>query len=115
MQIGYTVNVNLFRGALMVKIITDSASDFEPNELKELMIDCIPLSVNFGDEEYKDNVTISKDEFFDKLKNTTETVKTSQPSLHLSLIHISEPTRQAEISYAVFCLKKKKKKTRKNI
>ena len=29
----------------------------------------------------------------------------------LSLIHISEPTRQAEISYAVFCLKKKKKKT----
>src|SRR5674476_747174 len=29
----------------------------------------------------------------------------------LSLIHISEPTRQAEISYAVFCLKKKKKST----
>src|SRR5674476_775304 len=26
----------------------------------------------------------------------------------LSLMHISEPTRQAEISYAVFCLKKKK-------
>src|SRR5678810_1308706 len=25
----------------------------------------------------------------------------------LSLIHISEPTRQSEISYAVFCLKKK--------
>src|SRR5665213_4378114 len=25
--------------------------------------------------------------------------------LDLSLIHISEPTRQAEISYAVFCLK----------
>ena len=31
----------------------------------------------------------------------------------LSLIHISEPTRQAEISYAVFCLKKKKNKERK--
>eukprot|EP01017_Pseudomicrothorax_dubius_P021111 TRINITY_DN22820_c0_g1_i1.p1 TRINITY_DN22820_c0_g1~~TRINITY_DN22820_c0_g1_i1.p1 ORF type:complete len:133 (-),score=17.76 TRINITY_DN22820_c0_g1_i1:8-406(-) len=28
--------------------------------------------------------------------------------MKLSLIHISEPTRQAEISYAVFCLKKKK-------
>src|SRR5665213_4131606 len=28
-------------------------------------------------------------------------------ALPLSLIHISEPTRQAEISYAVFCLKKK--------
>ena len=32
----------------------------------------------------------------------------------LSLIHISEPTRQAEISYAVFCLKKKKQKNNKN-
>ena len=33
--------------------------------------------------------------------------------LNLSLIHISEPTRQAEISYAVFCLKKKKTKMKK--
>src|SRR5659263_740275 len=35
----------------------------------------------------------------------------------LSLIHISEPTRLGMISYAVFCLKKKKtytKKTKKN-
>src|SRR5674476_1074165 len=30
-----------------------------------------------------------------------------RPTVSLSLIHISEPTRQAEISYAVFCLKKK--------
>src|SRR5665647_1646517 len=29
----------------------------------------------------------------------------------LSLIHISEPTRRTPISYAVFCLKKKKKFT----
>eukprot|EP00658_Telonema_sp_P-2_P008744 TRINITY_DN13300_c0_g2_i4.p1 TRINITY_DN13300_c0_g2~~TRINITY_DN13300_c0_g2_i4.p1 ORF type:complete len:113 (-),score=22.90 TRINITY_DN13300_c0_g2_i4:13-351(-) len=31
-------------------------------------------------------------------------------TLTLSLIHISEPTRLLSISYAVFCLKKKKKK-----
>ena len=30
--------------------------------------------------------------------------------LRLSLIHISEPTRRTPISYAVFCLKKKKRK-----
>eukprot|EP00658_Telonema_sp_P-2_P045310 TRINITY_DN33248_c0_g1_i1.p2 TRINITY_DN33248_c0_g1~~TRINITY_DN33248_c0_g1_i1.p2 ORF type:complete len:131 (-),score=44.23 TRINITY_DN33248_c0_g1_i1:28-420(-) len=30
-------------------------------------------------------------------------------NIHLSLIHISEPTRLLSISYAVFCLKKKKK------
>eukprot|EP00658_Telonema_sp_P-2_P071241 TRINITY_DN60540_c0_g1_i1.p1 TRINITY_DN60540_c0_g1~~TRINITY_DN60540_c0_g1_i1.p1 ORF type:complete len:271 (+),score=77.43 TRINITY_DN60540_c0_g1_i1:81-893(+) len=33
--------------------------------------------------------------------------------IHLSLIHISEPTRLLSISYAVFCLKKKKRQTRK--
>ena len=32
----------------------------------------------------------------------------------LSLIHISEPTRLGMISYAVFCLKKKKKIQNKN-
>src|SRR5664279_4031273 len=32
---------------------------------------------------------------------------------HLSLIHISEPTRRTPISYAVFCLKKNTKKTEK--
>src|SRR5678815_1164736 len=32
--------------------------------------------------------------------------------LELSLIHISEPTRLLSISYAVFCLKKKKKYAR---
>src|SRR5678816_2425472 len=31
---------------------------------------------------------------------------------YLSLIHISEPTRLLSISYAVFCLKKKKKKNK---
>ena len=31
------------------------------------------------------------------------------PQYNLSLIHISEPTRLLSISYAVFCLKKKKK------
>ena len=37
-----------------------------------------------------------------------ERVETNYPVLSLSLIHISEPTRRYAISYAVFCLKKKK-------
>src|SRR5674476_813806 len=41
-------------------------------------------------------------------------VTPNRPTVGLSLIHISEPTRQAEISYAVFCLKKKKKDNKKN-
>src|SRR5450759_496123 len=34
---------------------------------------------------------------------------TGRSCIRLSLIHISEPTRLGMISYAVFCLKKKKK------
>ena len=41
------------------------------------------------------------------VKESEETV------VELSLIHISEPTRLGMISYAVFCLKKKKKKKQK--
>ena len=40
-------------------------------------------------------------------ENTADWVANMFPLDDLSLIHISEPTRQAEISYAVFCLKKK--------
>ena len=34
--------------------------------------------------------------------------KGTRSGRNLSLIHLSEPTRQAEMSYAVFCLKTKK-------
>ena len=51
------------------------------------------------------------------LKHTSAWENYGRPSFkipeNLSLIHISEPTRQAEISYAVFCLKKKNKKQQK--
>ena len=36
-------------------------------------------------------------------------------ALYLSLIHISEPTRQEAISYAVFCLKKKNTKSHQTL
>eukprot|EP00658_Telonema_sp_P-2_P052048 TRINITY_DN40197_c0_g1_i1.p1 TRINITY_DN40197_c0_g1~~TRINITY_DN40197_c0_g1_i1.p1 ORF type:complete len:213 (-),score=39.39 TRINITY_DN40197_c0_g1_i1:15-653(-) len=41
-------------------------------------------------------------------------VRTEVIERDLSLIHISEPTRLLSISYAVFCLKKKKKKQKIN-
>eukprot|EP00658_Telonema_sp_P-2_P026435 TRINITY_DN20674_c0_g1_i2.p1 TRINITY_DN20674_c0_g1~~TRINITY_DN20674_c0_g1_i2.p1 ORF type:complete len:132 (-),score=35.05 TRINITY_DN20674_c0_g1_i2:19-414(-) len=43
------------------------------------------------------------------LQHTTLSPRRCSPFI-LSLIHISEPTRLLSISYAVFCLKKKKKK-----
>src|SRR5660398_88682 len=42
--------------------------------------------------------------------NSKEDTRDPRPAPSVSLIHISEPTRLRRISYAVFCLKKKKKK-----
>lgn len=36
----------------MVRIVTDSAADFEPAELEQMQIICIPLTVVFGQQEY---------------------------------------------------------------
>jgi len=64
----------------MVRIITDSAADFEPFELEKWNIACTPLSVMLEDREYRENLDISKDQFYALLESTGGTPKTSQPS-----------------------------------
>ena len=64
----------------MVRIITDSAADFEPFELEKWNIACIPLKVMLGNTEYEENLNLSKDQFFSLLASTGDTPKTSQPS-----------------------------------
>ncbi len=67
----------------MVRIITDSAADFEPFEMEKLGIDCIPITVMLGDQEYQENINLTKDQFFALLKETGESPRTSQPSPQL--------------------------------
>ena len=47
----------------MVHIITDSGADFEPDELTNLGIECIPITVVFGTAEYQENVNMTKELF----------------------------------------------------
>lgn len=78
----------------MVRIITDSAADFEPFELEKWNITCIPLKVMLGDREYEENINLSKDQFFELLASTGATPKTSQPSPQI-LIDLFEDAKQA--------------------
>lgn len=64
----------------MVRIITDSAADFEPWELKEKNIICIPITVMLDDAEYQENVNLTKDQFFALLAETGASPRTAQPS-----------------------------------
>ena len=63
---------------MKVKIIIDSTT----NVKKELMgqFGVVPLTVNFGDKEYIDGVTINHIEFYKKLENENILPTTSQPT-----------------------------------
>lgn len=64
----------------MVRIITDSAADFEPAELENKSIICTPMKITFGNEEYTENVNLTKAQFYEMLMESGDFPKTSQPS-----------------------------------
>lgn len=65
----------------MVRIITDSAADFEPEEMQAMGILCIPIVVTIGERAYQENIDLSKTKFYELLAESGETPHTSQPSL----------------------------------
>ena len=74
----------------MVRIITDSAADFEPQELSRLGVTCIPLTVTFGDRDYQENVSLSKDLFYELLLSSEDFPKTAQASPRLLQDHYED-------------------------
>ncbi len=63
-----------------VKVVTDSTSDIPADMAEGLGITVVPLNVNFGTETFKDNVTLSADEFYTRLTGGGTLPTTSQPS-----------------------------------
>ena len=64
----------------MVRIITDSAADFEPLELEKYEITCVPMQISFDDKEYKENENLTKQQFYELLDKSDSFPKTSQPT-----------------------------------
>lgn len=64
----------------MVRIVIDSASDIELEKAKELKLDFMPLKTIFGEDEYLDGVTITHEQFFEKLIECGTMPTTSQIS-----------------------------------
>lgn len=62
----------------MVRIITDSASDFTKEDAKRLNIEVLPLTVTFGDEAYRDGVDLDSKTFYEKLIESDTLPTTSQ-------------------------------------
>lgn len=63
---------------MAVKLLVDSASDYDAAEAEKEGITLIPIKVRFKDAEYLDGVNLSHSEFFEKLIESAELPKTSQ-------------------------------------
>lgn len=62
--------------------VVDSGSDYELENALAMKhtVEVVPLNIHIGKNEYLDGVTITKDEFYEKMASSVELPKTSQPS-----------------------------------
>ena len=64
---------------MAIRIVTDSTADIPADVAASLGITVVPLYVHFGDEQLRDGVDISSEEFFERLQSESRTPTTSQP------------------------------------
>ncbi len=67
---------------MSVRIITDSASDLRVDQAAKRDICVIPMTIRMGDGEYLDGVTISSEEFYQRLEHCDVLPATSQITPH---------------------------------
>ena len=65
----------------MVRIVTDSTADLTKEQQQAAGITVVPLNVHFGDQVFRDHMDLTPDEFFRRLKASTQLPRTSQPSV----------------------------------
>jgi DegV family protein with EDD domain len=63
-----------------VAVVTDSTADLPPDLAEELGIRVVPMSVSFGDRAYISRITISDEEFYDRLARSPTLPTTAQPA-----------------------------------
>ena len=66
---------------MAVRVVVDSTSDIPHDRAQALGIEIAPLVVLFGDEEFRDGIDLTGDEFYRKLTSTPVTPTTSAPSV----------------------------------
>ncbi len=64
-----------------VRVVVDSTSDIPQDRARTLGIEVAPLVVLFDDQEFRDGIDLSGDEFYRKLTSATTSPTTSAPSV----------------------------------
>ncbi|HVA28619.1 MAG TPA: DegV family protein [Candidatus Baltobacteraceae bacterium] len=68
---------------MSIAIVTDSTSDILPERAAALGISVVPLFVIFGERSFRDQVDLSRAEFFEKLASEKTLPITSQPTAQM--------------------------------
>lgn len=66
---------------MKIAVVTDSTAYLTPQECAELDIRVLPLSVIFGQESYREEVDLSTDDFYAKVKQSSVFPTSSQPAV----------------------------------
>ncbi|MEB2291535.1 DegV family protein [Priestia megaterium] len=64
-----------------IKVVTDSTIDLTLEEAEKYGIEMIPLCINIDNETYLDRVELTPTDFIEKMKNSKELPKSSQPAI----------------------------------
>lgn len=64
---------------MTVRVVTDSTADLPPGLAAERRIEVVPLTVLFGDEQLRDGVDITANEFYERLQLESMLPTSSQP------------------------------------
>jgi len=72
-----------------IKVVTDSTIDLTLEEAEKYGIEMIPLCINIDNETYLDRVELTQTDFIEKMKNSKELPKSSQPAIG-SFVEVKE-------------------------
>ncbi len=65
---------------MTVRIVTDSACDLRGDEVADLGIEVVPLSIRFGSEEFIDREELTVEDFYRRLAESEDLPETAAPS-----------------------------------
>ena len=66
---------------MTVKIVTDSVTDLPQSFIDELGVSVVPLTVRFGNEEFRDGIDLTREEFYERRVAAKKLPTTAAPAI----------------------------------
>lgn len=92
----YTIYFTLKARITMRRIIVDSGSSIKINEKEQYGVDILPIQLQMGEDFFWDGVNLSTDEFYKRLKDSSQFPKTSLPNLEETQKMVDQYTSQGD-------------------